>query len=141
MYSCYDKLMNQPVTYTPGVCNIGEAEIRLRRQVGFSAGASTLFAVLACYFLHISPKWACLIFFPATISALGFIQARMHFCVNFGMRGLFNVSSELRHTESIDQTEWRKKDQQTAIIIIVAAILAAIAVTIICYALLSLLFI
>ena len=109
--------------YIPGVCNIGPAEIVRRKRLGFaSLGVALLYAGTALL-LHFSPLAGLLLFFPATISALGLLQAYMHFCVKFGMRGLFNVSESLLRTESVEQAKWREKDKHKAMIIIALGIL------------------
>jgi len=38
--------------------------------------------------------WRLIIFIPAMMAADGFLQAGMHFCGYFGMRGVFNFSLE-----------------------------------------------
>jgi hypothetical protein len=120
-------------TYIPGVCNIGEEEIKLRNQAGWMFLIVTVIFGAFFYFLPgISPWLRLVIFFPAAISALGFLQAAFHFCVAFGTQGLFNVDHEAGKTESVSQAVFRKQDQRKAVLIIIysliiAAIVAAVA--------------
>lgn len=123
--------------YIPGVCNIGPAEIQLRKRMGWLFAMITLLAALFMYLVHAQPIAALIIFFPATISLLGFLQAYLHFCVKFGMQGLFNVSASELRTESIDQKEWRKADKRKALLIIVGSLCIAMFLAALCSLLLS----
>jgi hypothetical protein len=64
---------------------------------------------------------------------VGFIQARMHFCAAFGMRGLFNFGSEVGRTDSALQAEFRAEDRKKALQIIVYSVLAGLIVASIAY--------
>ena len=119
--------------YIPGVCNIGPAEIRLRQRAGWIG--ITLTAVLwsLMAYLGAGALWRLLLFFPSALSAVGFIQARMHFCAAFGMRGLFNFGSEVGRTDSALQAEFRAEDRKKALQIIVYSVLAGLIVASIAY--------
>lgn len=76
--------------YSPGVCNIGSAEIGRRRMAGHLALAVSA-AVFAALVLVGAPHWTRLILvLPAAASASGYLQAWFHFCAGFGSRGVFN---------------------------------------------------
>ena len=115
--------------YVPGTCNIGPAETALRIRTGWWALALTLllFVVLAAFSLR--PPWALLLFVPSSVSAVGFIQARMHFCAAFGMKGVFNLGAGVGRTETVTQAEFRRRDRRKAVLIIVYAVCAGIVVT------------
>lgn len=122
-----------PSHYIPGVCNIGEAEIAQRKRIGWIGLAVTavLWALLA-YFN--APAWSRLvIFFPAAMSATGFIQGFSHFCAGFGMRGVFNFGTELYKTDTVSQAEYRAKDKHKARLIFAYSILVGILVAVIAY--------
>jgi hypothetical protein len=120
-------------TYIPGVCNIGPAEIKLRKLSGVVGLSATI--LLFAFFLvgGFDKPWRLLIFFPAVIGASGYLQAAFHFCVRFGTMGLFNMSSTLEHQENVDQAEYRKKDQQKALKIGGLSGLIAAAVTVLVF--------
>jgi glucan phosphoethanolaminetransferase (alkaline phosphatase superfamily) len=120
-------------TYIPGVCNIGPAEIKLRKLSGIVGLSATiiLFAVLLVGGLD--GPWRLLIFFPALTGASGYLQAAFHFCYRFGMKGLFNMGNSLEHQDSVDQAEYRKKDQKKALLILSLSLAIAAAVTTIVY--------
>jgi hypothetical protein len=100
-------------TYIPGVCNIGEEEIKKRKQTGWGG----LFATIILWGLFIwfnTPHvWRLTLLFPAMISAVGFLQAYMHFCAYFGFASLFNFG-DVGKTDSIQQAEFRAKDKKKA---------------------------
>ena len=108
--------------YIPGTCNIGPKEIRLRRIAGWIGLISTLLLGALFIYLHVLPWVRIVLFIPATISALGFLQAAFHFCAAFGMKGLFNVSSEVGKTESVSQQEFLNADKRKALVIISYAV-------------------
>ena len=76
--------------YRAGACNIGPAEIRRRRDAGILGVAATV-VLAAALVAMAAPAWArLLVFFPAAGAAIGFLQARMRFCVSFAVSGLRN---------------------------------------------------
>ena len=118
-------------TYIPGVCNIGPAEIKSRMQTGwFGLGLTVIIGALLFY-LEASPVTRLVLFLPAFISAIGFLQAYFHFCVAFGSQGLFNVANEAGKTESVTQQEFRKKDQQKVYKIMIYSVLVALVVAVV----------
>lgn len=83
--------------------------------------------------LDIPPSLRLLIALPVGLAATGFLQAKLHFCVRFGMAGLFNMSETALKHETIDQSKYRKKDQRKALIIISSATIITLVITIITY--------
>lgn len=116
-------------TYIPGVCNIGPAEIRYRRSAGILGLVATITFLSIFLLFNIPPVWRLILFIPATGMAVGFLQAQLHFCVRFGMSGLFNFGNDMTKRESVEQAEFRKKDQQKAISIIVISAIFGLIVT------------
>jgi len=117
-------------TYIPGVCNIGPAEIKQRKLTGTIGLYAT--AILFAVFMigDFAPAWRLLLFIPASIGAVGYLQAKFHFCVRFGTMGLFNIGNTLATRETVEKAEYRRKDQRKALMIagIAFAIGAVIAV-------------
>ena len=116
--------------YIPGVCNIGPAEINRRRQSGWLGLGATSLLWAAFWFFRVPTLWRLLIFFPAAMSATGFLQAALHFCAGFGMLGVFNFGSEVGKTETIEQAEFRHKDQRKARLIFLYSVMIGIAIAI-----------
>ncbi|MFZ2493393.1 MAG: hypothetical protein WA208_18080 [Thermoanaerobaculia bacterium] len=117
-------LMNA-VSYIPGVCNIGPAEIATRRQVGWGGLIATIFLVGFFIWFDVPPLWRLTLFFPTAVSASGFLQATMHFCAYFGFASLFNVGPDLGATDTVQQAEFRAYDRRKAWQIVGFSILIA----------------
>lgn len=118
--------------YIPGVCNIGPAEIKKRKQSGWLGLIVT--AVLWALFIWFNtpPVWRLVLFFPTMMSATGFLQAYMHFCAYFGFANLFNFG-DVGKTDSVMQAEFRAKDRRKAWQIIVYSAVIGIVVAVIAY--------
>jgi hypothetical protein len=119
--------MTAKAEYIPGVCNIGAAEIRRRRQSGWLGLGMTVLLWGVFLVLRIPAPWRLFLFFPAMISATGFLQAGLHFCAGFGMRGVFNFGSEVGKIETVEQKEFRLKDRRKARLIALSSALVGIA--------------
>ena len=120
-------------TYTPGVCNLSDAEAR-RRTIGGWAGLVVTVLLEALFiYTNTAPAIRLIIFIPAAFGAMGFLQSAMHFCVNFGMRGLFNVSEEVGKTETVSQANFRAQDKAKAIHIMVYSVVIGIVVAVLAY--------
>ncbi len=108
--------------YIPGVCNIGRSEIKRRKQAGWFGLILTVLLLGMFIFLNVPPLWRLIIFIPAIIAAVGFLQARMHFCAYFGMQGVFNFSMEVGKTEDVVNEEFRTLDRRRAWRIIIYSV-------------------
>ncbi len=120
--------MAAPDKYIPGVCNIGPAETRRRSQTGWFGLGVTVVLWAAFFLFRVPAPWRLFLFFPSMISATGFLQAAMHFCAGFGMRGVFNFGPSVGKTESVEQAEFRRKDQRKARTIGLLSVLAGIVI-------------
>ena len=116
--------------YIPGVCNIGPEEIKKRKQAGWIGLIATIALWAIFIWLNIPSIWRLTLFFPAMMSATGFLQAYMHFCAYFGFASLFNFG-DVGKTDSVSQAEFRAKDKRRAWQIIIYAVLIGIAIAII----------
>jgi len=114
--------------YIPGVCNIGRAEIKLRKIVGWIALATTVALWAALAAVGASAAWRLVLFVPATVAAIGFLQAAWHFCANFGLRGVLNFGPNVGKTDTVEQAEFRRQDRRKALQIIGLSLLAGAAV-------------
>ena len=119
--------------YIPGVCNIGPAEIKRRRRSGWFGLGVTILLWLAFWIFGVPAAWRLLLFFPAFLSAEGFLQAAFHFCAGFGMQGVFNFGSEVGKTETVEQLEFRRRDQRKALLISLYSALVGVATAILGY--------
>jgi glucan phosphoethanolaminetransferase (alkaline phosphatase superfamily) len=110
--------------YIPGVCNIGRAEVRQRKLIGWLGLAATVAAWVACVVLKVSSLWRLALFIPASIAATGFLQAAWHFCATFGVLGVSNFGPNVGRTDTVEQAEFRRQDRRMALKIIALSLLA-----------------
>ncbi len=120
--------------YIPGVCNIGPAEIRKRKQAGWIGLIATIALWAIFIWFDIPSIWRITLFLPAMMSATGFLQAYMHFCAYFGFASLFNFG-DVGKTDSVFQAELRAKDRRRAWQIVICSILIGLAVALFAYSL------
>jgi hypothetical protein len=119
--------------YTPGVCNIGPAEIAMRKRTGWIGFVLTLLLWGVLTTLGAAAVWFFLLVIPSGISAVGFIQAKMHFCAAFGMRGVFNLGSEVGKTLPSPQAELRARDKRKSLQITGYSVFVGFVVALIAY--------
>jgi hypothetical protein len=119
--------------YIPGVCNIGRAEVRQRKRIGWFGLAVTVGAWIACSVFEVSPLWRLALFVPASIAATGFLQAASHFCATFGVLGRSNFGPNVGKTDTVEQAEFRRQDRRTALKIIALSLLAGAVVAAVAY--------
>jgi hypothetical protein len=100
--------------YVAGACNIGPAEIALRRRVGHAGLATT--AVLAAALLRsdLPRPWRLTLALPATGAAAGYLQARQRFCADFGYRGVYNFDRR-GHEDQVPTQQARQQDRRRAL--------------------------
>ncbi len=115
--------------YVAGACNISKEEERLRLATGVIGTGLTVAAGLAFVALPVPPLWRLTLFLPSAMAASGFLQAGMHFCANYGMRGVFNLTSDVGATRSVEEKEFARRDRAKAwqILGLSALIAAAVA--------------
>lgn len=116
--------------YVAGSCNISAEEEGLRVAAGWVGTGLTLAAALAFIALRVPATWRLTLFFPALMAASGFLQAAMHFCANYGLRGVFNVRNNLGVAESVPGAEFAKKDRIKALQILGLSVLIGAAVAV-----------
>ncbi len=119
--------------YVPGVCNIGPAEVRLRKLFGWIGLILTVVIWAALILFHVPAKWRLTLFLPAMLAAVGHLQAAWHFCAKFGLGGVFNFGPHVGKTDSIEQAEFRRQDRKTAFQIIGFSLLIATIVAVAAY--------
>lgn len=128
MFNCMETA-NQ---YIPGVCNIGNEEIKKRKQAGWTGLIVTVALWVLLVWAEVSPLWRLTLFLPAMMSATGFLQAYSHFCVYFGFANLFNFG-DVGKTDSVEQAEFRAKDKKKAWNILLSSILIGLGVAAFAY--------
>ena len=119
--------------YIPGVCNIGGAEVRLRWVVGW-AGLVAAVALWGYFVWAGSPRplrlW---VGGPALMAALGFLQARRNFCVNYGLGGVAGFGEKAGRTERVEDEASHELDRRTSWRIIGSSIAVAAVAAVVAY--------
>ncbi len=122
-----------PSEYVPGVCNIGRAEVALRKRTGWQGLALTLALWVLLDYFAAAPLWFLVLFLPSFVASVGFIQAKMHFCAAFGMRSVLNFGPQVGKTDTVMEAEFRVRDRKKALQIIAYSSLAGLIVTIVAW--------
>lgn len=113
--------------YAPGVCNIGEGEIKRRRNSGIAGLA--IAALVYAFLIYVdSSRYARLIILlPAAAGFLGILQARSRFCAYFGLRGVFNVRADVGEVDPV-QEKFRAVDRRKSLKLIFYSVLLGLTV-------------
>jgi hypothetical protein len=115
--------------YQPGVCNIGPAEIRRRRLIGY-AGIGAAVALGLVLIASDAPAIArLLVALPLAAGFDGLIQARLRFCAGYGMAGLRNMG-DIGQAERIEDPVARAADRRRALVIRGTAAAAGLAIAV-----------
>lgn len=121
--------MGATTYYQPGVCNINTAEIKHRRASGRRALIVTLTTVAALVSIRANYLFGLIVFIPAWAAAIGFLQARAKFCVNFAARAQYSTSDAFGDTKKVTDTSDHHLDQSRARTMNVQAIMIGLGVT------------
>jgi hypothetical protein len=123
--------MSDSTAYVPGVCNINNEEISKRRKVGHIGLAVFLVVLIALLLISVTRYSRIILFFPAYLSATGYLQAKNKFCVGYGRAGLQNAdpgsvkASQVTESDAIaaDKRRTQQMNLEAALIAIVATAL------------------
>ena len=120
-------------TYIPGVCNINREEIAFRRKWR-NIGVIVTVLLAAILFVLSANRWLrILIFLPAFVAAINYLQTKNRFCVSYAASGLQNASEGSTKADKVaadahqlDQAKARKMNMQAGVaaLIVTAAALA-----------------
>ena len=115
--------------YLPGVQNINHREAMYRRRIGYVG--LVVFVVFLVVFLFFAKLmwWRTLLFIPASVSIMGFLEARYHFCVMYASKGVQNATENSRRPTTITSEQALQKDRRRVRLMMVQAGLAALGVT------------
>ena len=118
--------------YIPGVCNIGKEEVQRRKVTLAISAIITIVWIALLMLFHANPLWRLLIFIPVTSTMVSFLQVYFHFCVNFGMRGVFNFG-KIGATSSPELDEYIRKDRAKAQKMIFGSVAVGVVLAVIYY--------
>ena len=114
--------------YIPGVCNIGPDERAKRLLVGYGGTIATVLILIFLIVINAPAPWRLVMAIPISIAAMGFLQNRLHFCVGFGLKGIFNVINSAGITDNVELEAFRKLDRRKALYILIQSGLTGIVV-------------
>ncbi len=112
--------------YTPGVCNIGNGEIRRRQLVaiiGYALALASFVTMISTNAAH-RARWG--LYLPLLVGSIGFVQARKKFCLAYGFMGTFNFG-KLGQISKVQAVDDKKQDRITALTILLQAAVLALA--------------
>ncbi len=103
--------------YQAGVCNIGGAEVKRRKQVA-KIGA-TFFLITSVYLILTGAESTSAAFalIPAMLASVGYVQSRKKFCFAFGLMGTFNFAEAGKMSKVVSKEEL-SADRRMALAII-----------------------
>jgi len=110
------------------MCNIGPAERRRRRLGGIAGAVATILILVGLILIDAPILWRLVLIIPAAGAATGFLQDALHFCVGFGMKGIYNVINSAGVVDNVELEEFRLKDKRKAQTIVVWSGLIGLAV-------------
>lgn len=89
--------------YSPGICNINPQEVRNRKQAFYIGSAATVSLLGTLYILDVSAIVGFVIFLPAWIASLGYLQAKHKFCVGYAALGKYSSGNKFGQTAMVDK--------------------------------------
>ena len=114
--------------YQAGVCNIGPAEIKRRRQGALIGAVLFAFTTLTFVITDASTLTRLITFIPALLFTVGIIQSKRKFCVAYGFLGVFSIE-KLGATKKISINQDLKADRKYAVKLLLQSVAAAIVLT------------
>lgn len=131
MDTCYSGIMIQYLddasAYRPGVCNIGPAEVRRRRILGYAGIATAVVLALVLAAVDAPAIARLLVALPLAAGFDGLIQAHLRFCAGYGLAGLRNMG-HVGQVERVESPADRAADRRRALLVHGAAGVAGLAV-------------
>jgi hypothetical protein len=123
--------VDEPQGYRPGACNIGPAEIRRRQAAGVLGIVAALGVGALLLVFGAPPAARLLVALPLAAGFSGFLQARLHFCANYGWRGIRNLGA-IGDIERVEDAEARRADRRKALAIFGTAAVGGLALALLC---------
>jgi len=115
--------------YIPGDCNINEYEVAIRRKLGYVGLQAYIVGLVLLLVLTDWLWWRLLLFLPAALAAIGFLQAKYRFCVYYAMHGRQKAEPGSRTPHTVTNEAALLKDRRRARAIKLQALAIALAAT------------
>lgn len=116
--------------YIAGNTNIGKKERSRRSRKGWIYFFLTIVTFVALVLSDLPRVYRLLVYLPATLSALGFLQSKFSFCVYYGLKGEYHFdNNEKRVTDNEDLSA----DRRASLNILIVSLSIGFAVTVLAY--------
>ncbi|MBK8845254.1 MAG: hypothetical protein IPO27_01360 [Bacteroidetes bacterium] len=124
--------MNNNSPYIPGLCNIGQVEIKVRLVMCLTTAILSI--GLLSFFIAFPQHWIVAVLFFLSLSnfILTLLQVKYRFCVKYAFDGVFNFS-EFGNKQEVGNPQFHKIDKQRARKFIIGSYLVGLIVTIAVY--------
>jgi hypothetical protein len=106
--------------YQAGSCNIGPAEIGRRRAGHIGLLATVLLAALL-WASGAASRLRLALALPASMMAMGYLQAYFRFCAGFGAAGVYNFGA-LGTRQTVTDREAQSRDRRKALFVGIASL-------------------
>lgn len=103
------------MNYTPGVCNINDAEVSFRKQAGYFFGIMSVILVILLLAFSAHPAFGFLVAFPLAIATVQYLQVRNRFCAGYGLRGMYSSGDDYKQVNTIKDVNDRRLDRKKSI--------------------------
>ena len=108
-------MSKQPTTeYIPGTCNINFAEIAYRRNAFRLFFVITVVSIVAIFALKAPIHVRVIVFIPAFIAILNYLQVKNRFCVMYGKSGEENATEGSTESRKVTTQDALAKDKKRA---------------------------
>jgi len=110
--------------YSPGICNIGNKEVNVRKKFIWLFLALTLFFTASClFYCHSLMLWLLLVISSFALIVLS-LEVKYRFCILFGFFSLYNFQRLGNLNEVSDRENIRKDRKRVWEIVLVSSALA-----------------
>lgn len=101
--------------YTPGVCNINDAEAAYRMRGGHLFAGTTVVLTIALILFAFHPLYGFTVVISATAAALQYLQVKNRFCVRYAVRKVYSSGIEYRDIAKITDIESLHRDRKRSV--------------------------
>ena len=124
--------MSTEKEYVAGLINIGKSEIRIRKRIGYIGIILTVILASIIFGFALERLWRLALTFPIAIAAIGYLQAKTHFCVFYGLAGKYNFD-EAGNAKTITDSTHRSRDFRQGFKLAIISLMIGLAVGIITF--------
>jgi hypothetical protein len=119
--------------YQPGVCNINGTEVAYRKRWGYIG--AYIFIVLGGIMLLGEASWwmRLVLYAPAYVSAIGFLQARNRFCIYYAAANQQQAAESARRPKKVTEAQHARDMKKAHRMKLQAGLIAAAATALLAF--------